>query len=114
VIPAARSVRSAGSASGVTITRPPVPVSSSVLSSPAATSDPACSTATCVQVASTSASRCEETITVAPLSCSSPMIRRTSRVPAGSRPLDGSSSTTSRRGISSAEASPRRCFMPSE
>ena len=42
------------------------------------------------------------------------MTLRISRVPAGSRPLVGSSSTTSLRGTSNAAARPRRCFMPSE
>ena len=81
-------------------------------SSPSAISEPDCSTATCVQVASTSVSRCDDTTTVAPPACSSAMMPRTSRVPAGSRPLVGSSRTTRRRGSSSAAARPSRCFMP--
>ena len=68
----------------------------------------------CVHTCSISASRCDETSTVVPLVGELAHQVRTSRVPCGSRPLVGSSSTSSSRGRSSAAASPSRCFMPSE
>ena len=71
-------------------------------------------TPTCVHTCSTSASRWLETNTVVPSSANERMSARTSRVPCGSSPFVGSSSTSSSRGMSSAFASPSRCFMPSE
>ena len=52
--------------------------------------------------------------TVVPSAAKERISERTSRVPCGSRPFVGSSSTSSSRRISSAFAMPRRCFMPSE
>ena len=55
-----------------------------------------------VQICSTSESRWLETSTVVPSSASEAIRCRTSRVPCGSRPLVGSSSTSRSRGASSA------------
>ena len=62
-----------------------------------------------------SASRCEDSSTVVrPSRPSRRISSRTSRMPAGSRPLLGSSRISSCGDLSRAAAMPRRCFMPSE
>ena len=66
------------------------------------------------QSSCTSVIRWLESRTVQPAAPSRRTSRRMSAMPAGSRPLVGSSRTTSRGSFSSAAATPRRCFMPSE
>ena len=55
-----------------------------------------------------------DTSTVTPAAASSRTRSRISRIPAGSRPLAGSSRISSSGLLSSAEATASRCFMPSE
>ena len=71
-------------------------------------------TPTCEHTCSTSVSKCEDTNTVIPLAAILRMRPLTSRVPCGSSPLVGSSSTISSRGLSRVAAMASRCFMPSE
>ena len=69
---------------------------------PWATSRPTCITPRWVHICSTSASRWLETSTVVPSPASDPTSWRTSRVPCGSSPLVGSSSTSRSLGVSRA------------
>ena len=77
-------------------------------------SRPRSSTPTRVHSCSTSASRWLDRNTVVPCRLRSSSRSRTSRIPCGSRPLVGSSSTSSSGERSSAAARPSRCRMPSE
>jgi hypothetical protein len=79
-----------------------------------AISSPRPTTMRCCAVNAISLIRCEETNTVRP-SAARPFRRlRTQRMPSGSRPLIGSSSTIVCGSPSSAEAMPSRCPMPRE
>ena len=112
--PSAVSTLAAASGSAVcTVTRA-APVRRSSGSESWNTSRPVRITPTCVQICSTSASRCEETNTVVPSAAICLISARTSRVPCGSSPLVGSSRMISSRGRSRPAAMASRCFMPSE
>ena len=63
---------------------------------------------------STSARMWLDTRTVLPWSASPRMVLRISRMPAGSRPLVGSSKISRSGSLSSVAAIASRCFMPSE
>ena len=90
----------------------PPPASSSIV--PSAITTPSLSTATRSQSSSISARMWLETKTVLPWSASARSSRRMSRMPGGSRPLDGSSRISSSGSCSMARAMPSRWRMPSE
>ena len=66
------------------------------------------------QTCCTSARMCELSSTVTPASASPVTSSRMSRMPAGSRPLEGSSRISRSGSLSSVAAIASRCFMPSE
>ena len=87
-------------------------LSTSSATVPLVTTRPACMTMTWEQVSSTSASRWLETTTVRPVDAYRCRIGRIAAIWGGSRPLVGSSSTSTSGIPSIAWAMPRRCFMP--
>ena len=70
--------------------------------------------AMCEQSSLTSDRTCELNMIVLPSPCSRWMMRFTSSLPTGSRPVIGSSSSTSSGSLISAWAMPMRCSMPLE
>ena len=113
--PAARSA-SRPAARSPTLTMSPAvrPVARTSSTRPEAMHRPPDRMATRSQICCTSPSRWLERNTVRPSSPSRRSRSRTSFRPAGSRPLAGSSRIRTAGSLSSAAASPRRCFIPSE
>ena len=82
--------------------------------SPRAPAGPAAMIPTTSAICWTSARRWLETKTVLPIEARCRSVSRMATIPAGSRPLAGSSRSSSFGSLSSAPAIPSRCFIPSE
>src|SRR5215211_822060 len=111
---AARTARPRSRSSSRTSRPAPWPLASTSATGPAATQRPRAKMATRSQVWRTSESRWLDTNTVWPSSPRPRSRSRTSLMPAGSRPLAGSSKISTSGSLSSAAARPSRCRMPSE
>jgi hypothetical protein len=111
---AARASRAASKFATPTSTPPAPALASRSWIGPTATHRPASMTATRSHIFSASSRRWLDTMTVRPWSASETSSRRISAIPAGSRPLAGSSSTTTSGSRSRAAAIPSRWRIPSE